>query len=148
MHNLLFIGVLGQTILQDKVESALESTKTKDSSTLTGINSIWEPSSDDANPFSVSIIKITPTLAPIIEITPTSSTSQQKEALSSTATFSVEDKFSKEPSASSHDSVSSSTVISPKKTSEKKIERPKKGYISAFETHRCFKLRSKYFFLC
>merc|ERR1711993_128046 len=60
--------------------------------TMTGINSIWEPSSDDANPSSVTIIKIAATIPPVIDIMPTSSTSQKKKTISSSFMGSVNQK--------------------------------------------------------
>ena len=62
-----------------------------------------------------------PTLPPSILITPTSSTSQRKETLSSLTFLGGSEKLSIE-SASSQGVFSSSTIKSAKKTIEKKIE--------------------------
>ena len=88
--------------------------------TMTGINSIWEPSSDDANPSSVTIIKIAATMPPVIDIIPTSSTSQKKQTISSSFMASVDQKSSSN-SASSKDAAAKSKTDSPTKTMEKKI---------------------------
>ena len=88
--------------------------------TMTGINSIWEPSSDDANPSSVTIIKIDATMPPVIDIMPTSSTSQKKKTISSSFMGSVNQKSSSN-SASSKGAEAKSKPDSPTKTIEKKI---------------------------
>lgn len=123
-------GVSGQSIHDNALQnsglmSSSNSQKSSDvASSVTGINLIWEPSSDAGNPSSITIIKIEPTSPPKIEITPTSSTSQQKEPLLTTTGFRVDENTSKETAASSSKSPSSSTVTSSEKTSEKKIKSP------------------------
>ena len=109
------------TNIQDsKVPEVSISHIATNSLTMTGINSIWEPSSDDANPSSVTIIKIAATMPPVIDIMPTSSTSQKKKTISSSFMGSVNQKSSSN-SASSKDAVAKSKPDSPTKTLEKKI---------------------------
>lgn len=107
----------------DNEEVDLSSKTSSDSITTTGINSVWEPSSDEANPSSVTIMKIEATSAPMIQITPTSSTSQKKKMSSATSTLQeAAETLNGFHSSSSSGFVSSVTIKTPKKTSEKKID--------------------------
>ena len=121
-----YLGLTAQAVEQtSKISNEIEDLPSKTSSesiTTTGINSVWEPSSDEANPSSITIMKIEATSAPMIQITPTSSTSQKKTMLSSSSMQGNKADFPKETTSSSSDFVSSVNTKAPKKTSEKKIE--------------------------
>ena len=103
----------------------MSSKTSSDSITTTGINSVWEPSSDEANPSSIVIMKIEATSAPKIQITPTSSTSHKKSLLSSSSIMGeMTENLQNFQSSSSGGFAASSNMKTPKKTSEKKIESP------------------------
>ena len=117
------LGLSAQTVKMANVIPDIDLKTSSDSITTTGINSVWEPSSDEANPSSITIMKIKATSAPKILITPTSSTSQKKEMPSSSSILSdglVDLQQSK--SSSSSKLHSRGDENNPKKTSEKKIE--------------------------
>lgn len=122
----LLHGLMAQTVEQtSKLSNDIEDITSKtssDSITTTGINLVWEPSSDEANPSSITIMKIEATSAPIIQITPTSSTSQKQNTPSSSSIQRDVPNLPKETTSSTSEFVSSVNTKTPQKTSEKKIE--------------------------
>ena len=114
-----------QTNQRENEIPELSSKTSSDSITTTGINSVWEPSSDEANPSSITIMKIKATSAPKIQITPTSSTSHKKIIPSSSPIVGeAAENLQSFQSSSSSGVSASANVKTPKKTSEKKIESP------------------------
>ena len=123
------LGFTAQTVKQtnerENVVPGLSSKTSSDSITTTGINSVWEPSSDEANPSSITIMRIEATSAPKIQITPTSSTSHKQIIPSSSSIIGeVAESLQSFQSSSSSEFSASANMKSPKKTSEKKIESP------------------------